>query len=57
MLAGNRGVNFLVTVEYDRLYPTDDTYSLRRLLVTFIPTLVLAEIFRRRIKKRRNAEK
>ena len=50
-------VNFFSSVAYDKIYPNDSEYSLQRIAITYIPGLVIAEFFRRKIKRKFNNKK
>jgi hypothetical protein len=47
-------VNFITSETYDKLYPNDTQYSIQRIAITFFPGLIIAEIYRRKIKKKLN---
>jgi hypothetical protein len=49
-------VTFLIRAGYDKLFPTDDAFSIRSISATLIPGIIIAEIVRRWTKKQLDSE-
>jgi hypothetical protein len=47
-------VNFFISIAYDKVCPNDSQFSIQRIAITFFPGLIIAEIYRRKIKRKFN---
>jgi hypothetical protein len=47
-------VNFFTSIAYDKVCPNNSQFSLQRIAITFFPGLIIAEIYRRKIKRKFN---